>query len=53
MPSKNFTDPVIANLLTEVDSSYDYLWCDDEGNKDENKEITESEHEDDDCNKEK
>jgi hypothetical protein len=37
MPSKNFTDAVIVNLLTEENNSDEDLWNDDEGNEDENK----------------
>lgn len=47
MPSKNFTYGDVANLLlTEENDSKHDPWSHDEGSEDENKEITEPEHED-------
>jgi hypothetical protein len=46
MPSKDFTNDDVANLLlTDENNLKDDLWSDEEGSED--KEITESEHEDD------
>jgi hypothetical protein len=48
MPSKNVTDDDIVNLiLTDENNLEDDLCSDDEGSEDETKEITASEHEDD------
>jgi hypothetical protein len=47
MSSENFTDDDIAKLLlTEKNNLEDDMWSDDEGSEDKDKEMIESEHED-------